>query len=103
MDDLLREMRLLIEWQCDRVRYDVVYEGGTHRAQVTDIIDLDRRWTAGKDPRPRILGVTGQVDGDIDAKLAEAARRRGIGQRAEFMEFAAGPGDAIAHAIAAWR
>ena len=45
---------------------DVVDVFGTHRAWVTQEVDLNRRRTTGKNVRLRVAGKTHQVDRDVD-------------------------------------
>jgi len=64
-------MLLLIERQSHAVGQNVIYEVHAHRRRVSEIADLDRRWTVGQDCRPRLLGVALQVDSDIDIEIEQ--------------------------------
>src|SRR5262244_875244 len=66
MHDFFAVMLLLIERQSHAVGQNVIYEVHAHRRGISEIADLDRRWTVGQDCRPRLLSVALQVDSDID-------------------------------------
>ena len=78
MHETLAEETLLIHWCNEWVGDDVIDEGGAHRSGVTDPVHLHRRWVGNENAGSRILGITGQIDQDIDAIREDAFGDRGI-------------------------
>ncbi len=78
MDDLLAVMVLLIEREHDPVGEHIVDEIHPHGRGVAKIAHLDRRRTAGQNPGARLLGVTLQIDGDIDAEIKQQLRHLSV-------------------------
>ena len=74
MDDPLAVMRLLIERQHRPVGQNIVDEIDRHGGGESEIADLNRRRTIGQNPGPRLLGMTLQVDCDVDLEIAQKLR-----------------------------
>ena len=65
-DDLLRVAIEFVLRNDVAIGDDVVDEAGTDRAGKAEIVDLDRSGAHGEDAGPRVLGVSFQVDQDVD-------------------------------------
>ena len=74
MNDLFGIVRLLVEREDDRVGDDVVDEVRPCRAGKSEIAHLDRRRTKCQDAEARMLGMTVQVDRDVDLKIVDELR-----------------------------
>ena len=71
MDDLFPIEGLLIERQYDGVGDHVIHVRRPAGPGVAEVMRLHRRRTIAQDLRPRVLGVSGQIDRDVNAQLAD--------------------------------
>src|SRR4051812_41326285 len=65
-DDLLGVETAMLGWDDDLVGDDIVHLCRTHRAGISEVIDLDRRGASCGYPDPRTSCETCQVDKNID-------------------------------------
>ena len=82
VDDGLGVERLLVERQHDPVGDDVVDEVGPHRSRIAEIAHLNRRRPMGQDARPLVLGMTLEVDRNVDLEVAQQARHLAVAMAA---------------------
>src|SRR5262249_45735476 len=71
MHDLLSIIRLLVQWQNHGVCDDVIDEVASQGSGKSKIAYLDGRGSEGKNSRACVLGMTLEINGDVDPKIVE--------------------------------
>ncbi len=71
MNDFFSKERLLLEGRNNLISNDIIHELRPHRAGVTKIVHLDRRWPTCKNAEPITGRISFQVNRDIDVKIMQ--------------------------------
>ncbi len=86
MNNVFGVVRLLVEWQNRRIGYDVVDEIRARRTGISQIVHLDGCRTKREDAEAFVLGMTVEVNRNIDLKILDEPRNLSIALRPDVDE-----------------
>jgi hypothetical protein len=72
--DFLGEVCCFAQWRNHRVADHIIDERRPHRSGMAEPADLQRRRPVRQDAKPGIAAVAGQIDRDVDIKIADELR-----------------------------